>query len=266
MRPSYRIAELEKTVDAFRQRAFEAERERDEMKGSLKAAAVNAETWMKRALKAEMEIARRDAAAGEPVGLVEFSDYMTAEELAGMKPRRVAVKELLEGALKVGDHLYTAAPPAVLPAEACEPDGYIFCHLSGKNFWSVSHPDNAGHNGVKPFYFASPPAVLPPPLDNWHNSASGVMQKLQFKGDELSFTAGANWMRQQCSELGAQPQKPVALVGDAVVYEHVKSLAQYGTLPNGAKVTAQFAAGFNYRGEIDKSALDAANVPYGVKK
>lgn len=72
---------------------------------------------IQRAEAAEEEIARRDAAAGEPVGLVEFSDYMTAEELAGMKPRRVAVKELFEGGLKVGDHLYTAAPPAVLPPE-----------------------------------------------------------------------------------------------------------------------------------------------------
>lgn len=125
MKPSYRIAELEKIVDAFRQRAFEAERERDEMKGALKAASDNAVTWMKRALKAEIEIARRDAAASEPVGLVEFSDYMTAEELAGMKPRRVSVKELFEGALKVGNHLYTAAPPAVLPPEMKpEPEKY----------------------------------------------------------------------------------------------------------------------------------------------
>lgn len=66
--------------------------------------------------------------------------------------------------------------------------------------------------------------------------------------------------------LGAQPQKPVSLVGDAVVYEHVKSLAQYGTLPNGVKVTAEFAAGFNYRGEVDKIALDAANVKWEMNK
>lgn len=67
MKPSYRIAELERIGDAFRQRAIEAERERDEMNGALKASSNNAVTWMKRALKAETEIARRDAVAGEPV-------------------------------------------------------------------------------------------------------------------------------------------------------------------------------------------------------
>ncbi|MCS3605285.1 hypothetical protein [Erwinia rhapontici] len=66
--------------------------------------------------------------------------------------------------------------------------------------------------------------------------------------------------------LGAQPQKPVVLVGDAIVFEHVTNgLAQYGTLPKGKKVTAEFAAGFNYRGEVDKIALDAANVKWELK-
>lgn len=61
-------------------------------------------------------------------------------------------------------------------------------------------------------------------------------------------------------------QKPVVLRGDAVVYEHITNgTAEFGTLPNGKKVTAEFAAGFNYRGEVDKIALDAANVKWEVK-
>lgn len=189
MKPSYRIAELEKIVDAFRQRAFEAERERDELKHIQELNVKIKQAMHERFTRAEAEIARRDAAAGEP-------------------------------------------------------DGYIFCHPSGKNFWSVSHPDNAGHNGVKPFYFAAPPAVLPP---DWYFQLTFEIPGLD---NMTPYQAhGAAW--KQCSEraksLGAQPQKPV-------------------TLPNGCGDRYAWSDGVNNLLSDIKSALEAANVPYEVKK
>ncbi|MGF6559051.1 hypothetical protein [Erwinia aphidicola] len=88
-----------------------------------------------------------------------------------------------------------------------DPDGYIFCHPSGKNFWSVSHDDTAGHNGVKPFYFAAAPAVLPPAM-----TYAEALKVCDWKNDQASiWVEGANWMRQQCLELGAQQQNFVEL-------------------------------------------------------
>ncbi|MBH3279939.1 hypothetical protein I5N59_04090 [Serratia marcescens] len=53
----------------------------------------------------------------QPVAIVESSDYVTAAQIAGDEPRSKAVKELYEGALVIGHHLYTA-PPAPAPAPA----------------------------------------------------------------------------------------------------------------------------------------------------
>lgn len=46
-------------------------------------------------------------AQGEPVAIVEASDYQTAAALLGNEPRKIAVKELMPGALKIGNELYT---------------------------------------------------------------------------------------------------------------------------------------------------------------
>lgn len=177
---------------------------------------------------AEEEIARRDAAAGEPVGLLEFSDYMTAEELAGMKPRRVAVKELFEGGLKVGDHLYTAAPPAVLPPEMKpEPEKYDV----------IDHGFITGYNQCR----AEALALGAPP------------QKPAVVSDDALREVIRIWQRSGCPSpevysqmreaLGAQPQKPV-------------SMPESVRIDNG------------YYFDMDDIfvALDAANVPYEVKK
>ncbi|WP_164038018.1 hypothetical protein [Serratia marcescens] len=63
----------------------------------------------------------------QPVAIVESSDYVTAAQIAGDEPRSKAVKELYEGALVIGQHLYTA-PPAPAKAVAWEmrywSDGY----------------------------------------------------------------------------------------------------------------------------------------------
>ncbi|HIE7067246.1 TPA: hypothetical protein ACXOGQ_000867 [Serratia marcescens] len=60
-------------------------------------------------------LANREA---QPVAIVESSDYVTAAQIAGDEPRSKAVKELYEGALVIGQHLYTA-PPA-LPVQHWE--------------------------------------------------------------------------------------------------------------------------------------------------
>lgn len=48
----------------------------------------------------------------EPVAVVEPSDYVTAAQLVGEGPARKAVRELYEGALRIGDKLYRHAQPA----------------------------------------------------------------------------------------------------------------------------------------------------------
>ena len=67
--------------------------------------------WLKRALTAEAEIARRDAAAAEPVAvLYRNGDVLTKAECG----------EYFEICCKVETPLYTAAPPAVLPPDVAE--------------------------------------------------------------------------------------------------------------------------------------------------
>ncbi|MEQ0057056.1 DUF551 domain-containing protein [Klebsiella sp. GG_Kp142] len=54
----------------------------------------------------------------EPVAVVEPSDYVTAAQLVGEESIRKAVRELYEGALRIGDKLYRHAQPApVVPEE-----------------------------------------------------------------------------------------------------------------------------------------------------
>lgn len=47
----------------------------------------------------------------EPVAIVEPSDYVTAAQLVGDESLRKAVRELYEGALRIGDKLYRHAQP-----------------------------------------------------------------------------------------------------------------------------------------------------------
>lgn len=53
----------------------------------------------------------------QPVAIVESSAYVTAAQIIGDEPPMKAVKELYEGALVIGQHLYTAPPAPVVPAE-----------------------------------------------------------------------------------------------------------------------------------------------------
>ncbi|MGM7943619.1 hypothetical protein [Yersinia enterocolitica] len=50
-----------------------------------------------------------------PVSVVELNDNLTVAEIRGDIPRRKAVRELYEGALVIGQELFTAAKPAEIP-------------------------------------------------------------------------------------------------------------------------------------------------------
>ncbi|CND98121.1 polyphosphate kinase [Yersinia enterocolitica] len=72
----------------------------------------------------EAEIARQllslreqlaDLKASLPVSVVELNDNLTVAEIRGDIPRRKAVRELYEGALVIGQELFTAAKPAEIP-------------------------------------------------------------------------------------------------------------------------------------------------------
>ncbi|PLC78315.1 DUF551 domain-containing protein [Klebsiella variicola] len=80
-----------------------------------------------------MELSRMALAAmdSEPVAIVEPSDYVTAAQLVGEESLRKAVRELYEGALRIGDKLYRHAQPApeypeVLPCSVLLEPGLRF--------------------------------------------------------------------------------------------------------------------------------------------
>lgn len=144
-------------------------------------------------------------------------------------------------------------------AAAGEPDGYIFCHPSGKNFWSVSHDDTAGHNGVKPFYFAAPPAVVPDiepfiegalKLHGLRTAADGHSQLSD------GFRSGARWAAR---ELGAQPQKVVELPMPFDVEINL-------TRTSGDIEYQYHESGENFDRDEILAALDAAGVKWEMKK
>ncbi len=56
-------------------------------------------------------------ADSEPVAIVEPSDYVTAAQLVGEESLRKAVRELYEGALRIGDKLYRHSQQTVVERE-----------------------------------------------------------------------------------------------------------------------------------------------------
>ncbi|QHJ80332.1 MAG: hypothetical protein [Bacteriophage sp.] len=208
MKPSYRIAELEKSLELFRQRAFAAEQERDALKSTEKRVVRLANSnsdlweemanrleaaererdialssfcnerlrgdnldresqrlsdqlgtcdrerreWIKRAEKAEAEIARRDAAASEPADRI-------VDDGCGQQIGGVGVSDQLNCVWPIGTKFYTAAPPAVLPPEMKpEPEKYDV----------IDHGFIAGYNKCRSDALAlgaqpQNPVVLPEP-------------------------------------------------------------------------------------------------------
>lgn len=73
----------------------------------------------------------------EPVAVVELSDYVTAAQLSGDEPRKKAAKELYEGALVVGQVLYTNPAPSIhaVPDECPKCDGTGMMDSGGVQPW-----------------------------------------------------------------------------------------------------------------------------------
>lgn len=88
-------------------------RERLEALANAEYCKSNPGAWLL-GLKELNELARMALAAmdSEPVAIVEPSDYVTAAQLVGEESIRKAVRELYEGALRIGDKLYRHAQPA----------------------------------------------------------------------------------------------------------------------------------------------------------
>lgn len=111
-------------------------------------------------------------------------------------------------------------------ASAGEPVAWQFLTDSGEWF-DIHDPDEAAQYGykVRGLFPAAQPSALPPEVDNWHNSASGIMNAMQFNGDAISFTVGANWMREKVKELGCKAIKlpECMMFGDAVYRQRVEA-------------------------------------------
>lgn len=233
-----------------------AERERDELKRNQELNLKIKQAMHERFTRAEAELARRDAAAGEPVSWPDMP--FSFEDLEDMHGATFANGYVRGWARKcesvtMKGPLYAAAPPAVLPD-------------AEREMWRNNLKD-AGHalSDIRRFVEEKFKCVADLP-----STEAVLLAGPEVKHESDAIIAALNRVA-EFYELGAQPQKPVVLVGDAIVFEHVTNgLAQYGTLPKGKKVTAEFAAGFaagfNCRGEVDKIALDAANVKWEVKK
>lgn len=116
------------TITALVDRIEAAERERDELEEYLIAAINMQSIHMEACQKAEAELARRDAAAGEPVGFIRPGD------IDALKSGNIATVVPNNSFCEVA--LYTAAPPAMLPpkkvinASTC---GGQLCRYQGYN-------------------------------------------------------------------------------------------------------------------------------------
>lgn len=165
-----RIDSLEQKNAALGNALGTAERERDElraeqaehdeqiarMEGKFSLAKRALDSKTARCDRAEAEIARRDAAAGEPVAVVDIQ-----------RGRGDGKK-------------------------------FALCYTSAGH----SLPDD-----VYNLYTAAQHAALPPAM-----TYAEALKASDWKNDQASiWVEGANWMRQQCLELGAQPQKVVEL-------------------------------------------------------
>ncbi|WP_459176931.1 hypothetical protein [Ewingella americana] len=105
---------LDKLADFFDDvfRLLEAERQRAD------DAMTSITDYLSDNIKVKAELA---ALKGEqvPVAAVELNDNLTVAEIRGDIPRRKAVRELYEGALVVGQELFTAQQkPVVLPEKS----------------------------------------------------------------------------------------------------------------------------------------------------
>ncbi|HBR1282840.1 TPA: DUF551 domain-containing protein [Klebsiella pneumoniae] len=89
-----------------------------------------------------MAITLLAAMDSEPVAVVEPSDYVTAAQLVGEESIRKAVRELYEGALRIGDKLYRHAQPALVVPDEIK-------HRIGGLDWGFEGEFNRGWNACR---------------------------------------------------------------------------------------------------------------------
>lgn len=201
-----------KNVMLMQEEISRLDKESQSLSDQLGACDLQRLDWLKRAMTAEAEIARRDAAAGEPVAYQIHSDLEGWRECTPERYAEVSTRPLVDGKYSGG--------------------------------WLV-----------RKLHTAAQPAMLPPPM-----TYANALKVSDWKNDQASiWTEGANWMREQCFALDAQPQKPVVLPG---YLSYAGIPAEY---PSYAEEIAH-QRGFEHGVRRCKEALDAANVPYEVKK
>lgn len=202
-----RLESVERERDELRAEQAEHDEQiaRMESKFSLAKRALDSKTA--RCEKAETELRRRDAAAGEPYGYVHKSLY-EAVGSAGLS----------------NDH--------------------------------EAYRDSPTHIAL---YTAAQPAVVPPAM-----TYAEALKVSDWKNDQASiWVEGANWMRQQCLELGAQQQKVVQLPAASV--PHGWKLVPLKAFPSqwAAGQKAFDAAGINKIDPVYHAMVEAAPAPGG---
>jgi hypothetical protein len=228
---------------------------------------------------AEAEIARRDAAANKPVG---YTDVRRLEALS-----RGFVVSVCPDARQIEPiPLYTAAAPDVLPTEKLSlnngvvgfDEGYNQCRtdalaLGAQPQKLVVVSDDVLREVIRIWQrsdFPSPEvysqmrdalsaqsAGLPPEITQDDapelQEIAAEAERLGIKGAYGAFAVGANWMREKVREMGAQPQKPVAIPS-------IKSMLTRDSF------NEDYATCMAVPLPALTQALEAANVPYEVKK
>lgn len=167
-------------LDSLIDRLEAAERERDDLRTELKASSANAMSWMKRALLAEKELERRDAAASEPAAYIIKGRYdkVNGRDRGQLSWHGLSRRNAEDIAYyKLSDTpLYTAAQPAVLPPEVSPSDmrdkwpamNVIESHAAAM-VWNqcradaltlgahqqkvVTHPETSSYVGTRQFIF-----------------------------------------------------------------------------------------------------------------
>lgn len=227
------------------------ERERDELKRNQELNLKIKQAMHERFTRAEAELARRDAAALEPVAVVDI-------QRGRGDGKKFALCYTSAGHSLPDDvyNLYTAAPPAADRV----PDYWQFKCVNGD--WigiSESGMRQAVSEGieVRPLYTAAQPAVLPDEItieDAYEETHRTGWDK------EYAYCAGAKYMRDQFLALGAQPQKPVVLP-EIIRHELIDVLTWIERLPVPTKSAA--AKAIRLRKAIND--IDAANVKWELK-
>ncbi|MDU5033894.1 MAG: DUF551 domain-containing protein [Klebsiella pneumoniae] len=155
---------------------------------------------------ARMALAAMDS---EPVAIVEPSDYVTAAQLVGEESLRKAVRELYEGALRIGDKLYRHAQHPVVPASQKEP--ISFDEWSRKCALQITLCYPYFREKAKYIWDSARETQQPAPVVPEEMTAEQAYEIGDYHGDPVDvFLRGANWMRQHIidSTLSAAPQSP----------------------------------------------------------